>query len=243
MPKTRFNPFEALSLFFHLENFILLIYSGIIYSTQYYFFATLPLQFQQHYGFTTVSISLVFLATGFGTMLAVILVGRLQDWNFHRHAGKRGIVILSNKQQSLDGFPIEVARLQTTFPLLFLSLASLIAYGWLLQSTSPVGPIIMAFLWAAGNAAAFNGFGNLIVDLNRDHPGTATASMNMSRNWIGAGVVAFSNPLTEGVGMGWANVIIVGYTLLLLPGVLFLYFRGHEWRRAAVERRTKSPQV
>jgi hypothetical protein len=230
--KTRFNPLSSLKLFLDKETCILLLYGGVIYSVNYFVLTTLPPQIQAHYNFNVLQTSLCFLATGFGTMAAVLLVGPLLDWNFRRHAKLLGMEISNNKQQDLKDYPIEVARLQVSFPLLFLSAASLVAYGWTLQANTPLAaPIIFLFLTSFGNAGSFAGFNNLIVDLNRDSPGTTTAAMNLARNWMGAGGVAFANPLTNAIGMGWACVFIAGVWMMFVPFVIWAVKSGPGWRR------------
>lgn len=233
-PKRRFkvglNPLEAFTLFLRWESCILLIYAGLLNSTQFYVFTTLPVQFQKYYNFSTVKISLVYLATGVGTAIAVLISGRMQDYNFRRHAKKLGIAVCHDTQQSMSDFPIEISRLQTSFPALLVSLFSLVAYGWFLQTSTPLGPILFAFFWAAGNNAAFTSFSNLIVDLNRDRPGSATAAINMARCWTGAGVVAFANPLTERIGIAWASMVVVAYMVIMFPLILMVYYWGQKFR-------------
>lgn len=47
-----------------------------------------------------------------------------------------------NKQKDLKDFPIELARLQISLPLLILAASTLLSYGWTLQSnTSLAAPL------------------------------------------------------------------------------------------------------
>jgi hypothetical protein len=46
-----------------------------------------------------------------------ILAGKLLDWNFRRHAKKIGMEISKWRQQDLENFPIEQARLEIAIPL------------------------------------------------------------------------------------------------------------------------------
>jgi MFS family permease len=232
------NPLNSLKLFQDKESCLLLIYSGLIYASTYMVLSTLSDELEEKYGFNTVQGSLCFLASGFGTVTSVLLTGRILDWNFRRHARIAGMEISKQKQQDLSKFPVEVARLQSSVPALILASVSLIAYGWTLQTkTYLAAPLIFLFLQSFGSACAFSGLNNLIMDLNRDKPGRASAAMNLTRCWLGAGGTAFASPLARNGGIGWLGVVIPGIWLLFSP-LLFIVIRyGPKWRE---EKRMKA---
>lgn len=193
--------------------------------------STLPDQLEEGYGFDTLHISLCFLASGFGSVASVTLTGRLLDWNFRRHARLIGMEISDQKQQDLSQFPIEVARLQISIPALILAGTSLVAYGWTLQArTNLSAPLVFLFLQGFGSASAFSGFNNLIMDLNRKKPGTASAAMNLARCWMGAGGTAFATPLVKTGGIGWLGVTIGGIWFIFSPLVFLVLRFGAKWR-------------
>ncbi|KAK9418972.1 putative Major facilitator superfamily (MFS) profile domain-containing protein [Seiridium unicorne] len=225
------NPLNSLKLFREKETCILLLYSGLIYANSYMLLSTLPDQLEEGYGFDTLRISLCFLASGFGSMASVTLTGRLLDWNFRRHARLVGMEISNQKQQDLSRFPIEIARLQISIPALILAGASLIAYGWTLQArTHLAAPLIFLFLQGFGSSSAFSGFNNLIMDLNRKKPGTASAAMNLARCWMGAGGTAFATPLVKAGGIGWLGMTIAGAWFIFSPLVFLVLRFGARWR-------------
>ncbi|KAH8702307.1 major facilitator superfamily transporter [Talaromyces proteolyticus] len=234
--RAQLNPFSSLKIFLDKEVCILLLYSGLIYASSYMVLSTMPDQLQEHYGFNTLQISLCYLATGVGTMTSVLFTGRLLDWNFRRHAKQLGMEISKDKQQDLTDFPIEVARLQVGIHVLVLAGISLVAYGWTMQTeTSLAAPMIFLFLQSFGNASAFSGFNNLIMDLNRTKPGAASAAMNLARCWMGAGGVAFAGPLNKAGGVGWMAVMIAGMWLVFSPFVFMVLRYGPKWRGAKRE--------
>ncbi|KAH7024875.1 major facilitator superfamily domain-containing protein [Microdochium trichocladiopsis] len=234
------NPLLSLRLFADKETSLLLVYSGLIYASTYMVLSTLSDQLEQVYGLDTLHVSLCFLAPGFGTVISVLLTGRVLDWNFRRHARRAGLAISRQKQQDLAGFPVERARLQSAVAALCLAGVSLVAYGWSLQKHAPLAvPLVFLALQAFGGASAFSGFNNLIMDLNRDRPGVASAAMNMTRCWLGAAGTAFSSPLVSaagGGGVGWLGVVIPGIWLLFSPFVFAVLRYGPGWRE---ERRLK----
>ena len=229
--KIQLNPLSSLKVFFDKELSILLLYGGLIYAGSYFVLSGMPAQLQDNYGFNTVQISLCYLSTGLGSLAAILFVGYILDWNFRRHAKRLGIEISKHRQQDLDNFPVELARLQVSLPLLFLAAASLVAYGWVIHAKSPLAaPLIFLFLTSFGYSSSFSGFTNLIVDLNREKAGTAAAAMNLARCWIGAGGVALANPLINAVGSGLASVIVAAIWLILSPVVFWTICCGPRWR-------------
>ncbi|KAH8424900.1 uncharacterized protein LDX57_002645 [Aspergillus melleus] len=226
------NPLRSLSLFFtDKETSILLLYSGSIYASTYMVLSSMSDQLQIGYNLSTLQGSLCYFSTGFGTMSSVLAIGRLLDWNFRRHARILGIEISKDKQQDLTTYPIERARLQLGLPFLILSGIMLLVYSWTLQTRIHLAvPLIFLFLQSFGSSCAYSCFNNLIMDLNRKRPGTASAALNLSRCWMGAGGVAFAGPLNRVAGVGWMGVTIAGVWLVLSPLVALVVRSGPRWR-------------
>ena len=175
-------------------------------------------------------------------MTASFVVGKLINWNFRRHAKACGMEIAKAKQQDLTNVPIEAARLEITSPLIYLAAVTVVAYGWVMEShTSLAGPIILLYISTFCMSGSFTGLSTLVVDLNRESSGTATAAMNLVRCWMGAGAVAVVNPLLNAIGLGWTSVLVAGVWILISPVMLFIIKYGPRWRERtrlkAIEKR------
>ncbi len=63
---------------------------------------------------------------------------------------------------------------------------------------------------------------------------------------MGAGAVAFVNPLLNAIGLGWTSVLAAGVWILISPVVLIITKYGPRWREEArlkgieKERKTKA---
>ena len=229
--KARPNPLKSIYIITEKECSIIIFYAGTLFSGLYMVLSSMPSQFEEKYNFNTLQIGLCYIPTGLGGMLSAFVVGRFLNWNFRRHAKLLGMEIANNKQQDLTNFPIEAARLQVVLPLVYIAAATIVSYGWVMMShTSLAGPVILLFVSTFCMTGSFTGLSALVVDLNRASPGTATAAMNIVRCWMGAGAVAFVNPLLNAIGLGWTSVMVAGIWILLRPIVLMIIKRGPRWR-------------
>jgi multidrug resistance protein len=245
--KGRPNPLNSVRILFDKESGLVLFYAATIFTGFYMVLTSMPSQLQQQYGFNTLQIGLCYIPIGCGGIAAAFIMGPFSDWNFRRHAKMQGIVIDKQKQQDLTKFPIEVARLEVVLPLVTLTGVAAIGYGWVLETRSHLsGTLILSFLMTFFMLGAFNGLSTLVVDLNRDSPGTATAAMNLARCWMGAGGVAAVIPIIDRIGVGWASVVVAGMWLVCSPMVLVVMKLGPRWReekRAREEAKKKKKEA
>lgn len=232
--KPRPNPLKSIYIILEKESSMVIFYAGTLFAGLNMVLASMPSQFGEKYHFNTLQIGLCYIPTGLGSMTASFVVGRVIDWNFRRHAKACGMEIAKSKQQDLSDFPIEAARLQVVFPLVYIAAATVVAYGWVMESrTSLAGPVILLFLSTFCMSGSFTALSTLVVDLNRDSSGTATAAMNLVRCWMGAGAVAFVNPLLNAIRLGWTSVLVAGVWILVSPVMLVTINYGPRWREHA----------
>ena len=229
---------QSIYVFTDKESCILLAYSGVFFAGFYIVLATLPALLEAKCHLNSLQIGLCFIALGIGSLTSNIVNSRFMDWNFRRHAKIAGIVIDKNKQQDLRYLPIERIRLEIVLPLVAASCAIAVVYGFLIQHTVHLAaPLVFLYLTALTLTGTFSGLSALIVDLNRETPGSASAAMNLSRCWLGAGASALAVPLENAIGMGWASVVAAAIWLAIAPVIPFLISRGPHWRE---EKRLKT---
>jgi hypothetical protein len=174
---------------------------------------------------------------GTGSMTAAIVIGKLLDRNFHRHARLLGITITKGRQSDIRNFPIERARLEVVAPIIVFACLVIMAYGWVIHAGCRLaGPLILLYPLAFSITGSFMALSTLVVDLNIQTPGTATAAGNWVRCWIGAGAVALIGPLLDSIGTGWISVLVAGIWVIFSPLLWMVLKWGPTWREQKVVR-------
>jgi len=192
--------------------------------------------FTTNYGFNQIKVGLMFIPIGGGSIISALTVGRLADGNYRRWAKKLNMPVVKNRRQDLTNFPIERARLEVIFPLFFVSVAVIIAYGWILTKKISIAvPIVLLFLMGFSLTATFQVLNVLMVDIYPGKPSVATAANNFTRCEIGAVFSAILLPLVDSIGWGWAYTLLALLFIGFVPFLLFVMQRGPKWRKQRKE--------
>ncbi|KAJ9640607.1 hypothetical protein H2204_003236 [Knufia peltigerae] len=236
--RRRPSPLQSLELICHRESAIVLIYGGLMYAGYFLVLSTLTSQLAERYGLNALKIGLCYLPIGVGSLTSRWTLGILLDRNFKRVAAVEGVAIVKNKQQDIDNFPIEKARLQVSLPFIGVACVTMLIYGWVMeQKTTLAGPLVVLFFLGHFITGSFSSLNTLIVDLYFQSPATATASSNLVRCLLGAGATSFATPLINAIGIGWAGTLVAAILMSLFPLLLLVYFKGWSWRRKKIEKR------
>jgi MFS family permease len=241
--RRRANPFASALVATDKEALIILIYGSLLFSGYMAVLSTLTSQLQSRFHFNSIQVGLCYLPVGIGSLTSRWTVGRILDWNFRREAQRQGLPIEKNRQQDIQHFNIEVARLAVTIPLVYCACLCIIAYGWVMEyKTALAGPVVMLFFTGHLTSGAFSSVSTLIVDLNRQSPATAVAANNLFRCLLAAGVVAVADPLIQRIGIGWTATLIAFLWVLFSPLMWAVFRWGHRWReeRSSKEKREES---
>lgn len=216
------------------EEGAILLYSGLIFASLAAVAAALPSQLSAQFKMNELQIGLCCIPMGVGSCGAAAVMGKLVNFNYHRHARLKGIVTDSHNDTDLHGFPIEAARLQVALPVLYLNCTLLVCYGWILQKAHSLGATLTFLFFLSFTATAtFSVLSTLLIDLLSDKPGAAGAANNLTRCLLGAGSAAFILPLIQRIGVGWAYTVIAGLLTILSPIVWVILIYGQQWRRAS----------
>lgn len=229
--RRRPNPFASALIATEKEGFFILIYGSLLYAGYMLVLSTLTTQLQSRFEFNSIQVGLSYLPLGMGSLTSRWTVGRILDWNFRREAQRQGLSIVKNRQQEIEKFNIEVARLSVALPLVYGACLCIIAYGWVMDyKTSLAGPLVMLFFTGHLTTGAFSSLNTLIVDTHRQSPATAVAANNLLRCLLGAGAVAVANPLIQRIGIGWTATFIAFLWVIFSPCLWAVFKWGHGWR-------------
>ncbi|EXJ77657.1 hypothetical protein A1O3_09886 [Capronia epimyces CBS 606.96] len=243
-PRWRPRPWNVFRIALQKEASIILVYGGLIYAGYMMVLSTLTSELHKRYGLDSLHIGLCYLPIGVGSLTSRWTVGTLLDRNFKRHARQQGMAIVANRQQNIDNFNVERARLQITLPFLMGSALFLIAYGWVMNfKTSIAAPEVLLFFVGHFTTGTNTSLNTLIVDTNRESPATATASSNLFRCLLGAGSVAVGTPLIQRIGIGWTGTFVAGVYLIGSPALLLLYMYGMGWRKELKDRERRKEEA
>ncbi|RHZ45557.1 uncharacterized protein CDV56_102651 [Aspergillus thermomutatus] len=229
--RRRPNPFASALIATEKETLIILVYGSLLYSGYMAVLSTLTSQLQSRFHFNSIQVGLCYLPLGMGSLTSRWTVGRILDWNFRREARRQGLPIEKNRQQDIQHFNIELARLAVTIPLVYCACLCIIAYGWVMEyKTALAGPVVMLFFTGHLTSGAVSSLGTLIVDIHRQSPATAVAANNLFRCLLGAGAVAVADPLIQRIGIGWTATLIAFLWVAFSPCVWAVFIWGHQWR-------------
>ena len=241
--RRRLNPLAALGILGEREGGVTLGFGSLMYAGQFMVLATLPVLLEARFGFNAAQVGLCYLPIFLGTVCSRWVAGRLLDWNFRRHARRLGLEIDRDRQQELDSFPIEAARLEVCIPMIYVTGLCLVAYGWTMQSgASLAGIIAVLFFFGVFNAGGLAGLTTLVVDTHQDSPATALAANNLFRCLVSAGATAVAVPLIDRIGIGWTSVFVAGVWVCFSPCLWLVLFRGQKWRRDRKSRVDKAKE-
>jgi predicted MFS family arabinose efflux permease len=147
------------------------------------------------------------------------------------------MVIHKNRQQDIEKFNIERARLAVALPMIYIGAICILAYGWVMQyRTSLAGPIVMLYFLGITTSGAFNTLNTLVVDTNSQSAATAVAANNLCRCLMGAGTTAFVGPLIDAIGIGWTGTVVAVLYFVCSPVLWLVYLRGYSWRQKEAAR-------
>ncbi|KAK9237466.1 major facilitator superfamily domain-containing protein [Lipomyces kononenkoae] len=234
------NPLSTLVVVADKESGLILLSAGFALACFYAISTGASSQFKEVYGFSDIQIALMFIPIGAGGMVSALSTGKLVDWNYRRHAKMNGFPVEKNKLQDLTDFPIETARLQVGLPLFYIGAATVIGYGWMMESkVSLAGPVILLLILGYSLTGAFQVLNILMVDIYPGKPATATAASNLVRCELGAAASAVIVPMTNAMGQGWAYTLLALLFVAYSPALLLTMKYGPRWRRAKKEKKEK----
>ena len=231
------NPLKTIHIILEKDMGVLLVYNSLVYTAFYDVTASLPYLFADTYGFNDLQVGLSFIPFGIGCCLASIMCGLLLDWNYRRVAKQARITVDRKRGDDMKNFPIEKARIQVIWPMLYIGIAAILCYGWVMEQRARLAaPLILQFIIGLCITGSFNVMSTMLIDLYPLKPSTATAANNLVRCLMGAAGTAVIIQMIDGMGRGWCFTFIAAVVFLTSPMLWVLVKWGPKWRE---ERRVR----
>ncbi|OZJ03507.1 hypothetical protein BZG36_05050 [Bifiguratus adelaidae] len=215
------NPLKSLLLLFEKDVALVVFYLALVYAVFYAMQSSVSLLFATIYGLNDLEIGLTFIASGVGCMVGTFATGKIMDRDYR--------VILrpleANAPEVKDrgkldpSFPIEAARMRSTWICMIILYICVILYGWMLEMRVHLAvPLVLQAIMGYCTTAIFNAISTLLVDLFPGSSASVSATNNLARCTLGAVATVVVQPAIDGIGVGWAftvfGIIIVVATVL-----------------------------
>nr|POF14990.1 itaconate transport protein [Quercus suber] len=253
---------EPLTYLWERDVACALAFGACVYTAWSMMVATTSYTLKAAYGFTTIETGLCFLANGVGCVAGSILTGRSLNRDFAtevklwQHARHIPPETTFSAKKIPTSFPLEEARLSKGRVYSFVTIFSLIVYGWSLtahhhqpadgsfrlSNAHWLVPLLAQFAngWSATSVLTSNNA--FLVDLFPGKGASVTAIMNLTRCLAAAGGIAGVQPFLECFGPGWTSVLLAGICLLgFVPYCLHCIY-GAQWREAREKTRAEMPE-
>ncbi|BGP42886.1 hypothetical protein JCM10449v2_006898 [Rhodotorula kratochvilovae] len=217
------NPFAAVGdIVRQPANLLVLLYSGIIFASQYAINFTSTRTFAaDSWDYAPIGVGLVLLSFGMGNVLGSVCGGRYSDYVLARLRAKNG------------GVPEPEMRIRSTYPVLAVLPCLYVVYGWLVYYEVHVaGPVVVLFFLGAAIMVIYSSTLAYIVDAN---PGRSTSTMacnSLFRGLLACAASQAAEPILDKVGNG---CFYSGWGILLLlfsAALILVVLRAGAWRAA-----------
>ncbi|KAI0754649.1 major facilitator superfamily domain-containing protein [Daedaleopsis nitida] len=211
------------------NNIAILVASGLTFGFIYCISYTCALTLSHSYGYSPMTIGLVLLSFGIGSLLGSLLGGRYSDYVFRNLKARNGGT----------GYP--EMRLQSTLPFMPVLPLAIVGYGWVCEERVHVAAVCaMLFLSSFFDVCIYTSTLAYIVDANAGRSSPAVAMNSAFRGlaaFVGAEVAV---PLQNAIGDGgsyslWAGLILLSELLIVL-----VWWRGKAWRERWEQRERRT---
>ncbi|CEP62143.1 cation transporter LALA0_S04e08812g [Lachancea lanzarotensis] len=254
VPPEKLNLLTPLTLFRRPEISLLLLVVGLQFSLWVTHLTAMASLLEKDYHLSVAKVGLCYLPSGICTLISVVSVGRILNWNYKRRYAKHKIFLEEQRARLLEehnqdekkvdnilatdvtfAFNIFRARLEIIFVPMLLSGAGFIIFGWCLGAKQQLA-IVLVF---SGFASLFSNCvvacsTTLVVDLYPQKSSTATGCVNFSRCIMAAVLVAALNKMLKAMTVGGTFTFLAALTMsstftLIIPvkhGMRMMYKRN-----------------
>ncbi|KAK3681736.1 major facilitator superfamily domain-containing protein [Podospora appendiculata] len=204
--------------------FFLSLYMAFAYGLLYLLFTTIPVVFEQTYGFSVGLTGLVYICMGVGNFVGWGLVTANSDKIAVRLTAANGGV-----------FEPEM-RLPVTIYSAFLLPATFFWYGWATYyKTHWIVPILGLFPFACGVIGLWLPIIAYLVDAYKIYAASAVAASTVLRSLVGMLLPLAGPSMYQTLGLGWGNSLLGFICVAMIPVPIFIHRYGKQLRLAGLQ--------
>jgi hypothetical protein len=195
------------------------LYIAFTYGVLYLLFTTIPVVFQQQYGFSVGITGLIYICLGLGNLIGWVVIASSSD---------NGIV---KRTKANNGQFVPEMRLPLCITFACFLPLTFFWYGWTAYyRTHWIAPILGLFPFSYGIVGLFLPFTTYLIDCYPTYAASAVAANTVFRSLVGALLPLAGPRMYESLGLGWGNSLLGFISIALIPVPLFLYKYG-SWLR------------
>lgn len=208
----------------NIEVFIPVLFMSLHYTLWQMTVTAQSSLFKDTYNLSELQIGLTYLTNGAGCIVGSLTTGMLLDREYQRYKRKYA--------KKMDQFPLDKARLRTTYLWCPMQCAAVIVFGWTLDKQVHISvPCIAGFFLAWSVISIQAVVTTYLVDRFPKQSASATASLNLVRCLMGAGGTAVIDLMTRRIGVGWSFTVWTFPMLLTGIFVVIQMRYGPKWRQ------------
>ncbi len=204
--------------------FFVSLYIAFTYGTLYLLFTTIPVVFEETYGWSVGITGLVYICLGLGNMSGWAVITATSD---------RGVV---RRTKANNGVFEPEMRLPLSIYFSFCLPPTFFWYGWsTYYRTHWIVPIIGLFPFSFGIIGLFLPMTTYLVDCYPMYAASAIAANTVLRSLAGMLLPLAGPAMYESLGLGWGNSLLGFICVLMIPVPLLLNKYGAKLRKMGLQ--------
>lgn len=204
--------------------FLVSLYIAFTYGTLYLLFTTIPVVFQQTYGWSVGITGLVYICLG---------VGNMCGWAVITYTSDRGVV---KRTRANNGVFQPEMRLPLSIYFSFMLPPTFFWYGWsTYYHTHWIVPLLGLFPFAFGIIGLFMPLTTYLVDCYPMYAASAIAANTVLRSLAGMLLPLAGPAMYQTLGLGWGNSLLGFLCVLMIPVPLLLHRYGGKLRKMGLQ--------
>jgi MFS family permease len=204
--------------------FFVSLYIAFTYGTLYLLFTTIPVVFQQTYGWSLGITGLVYICLG---------LGNLAGWAVITYTSDRGVV---KRTKANNGVFEPEFRLPLSTYFSFFLPPTFFWYGWAAYyKTHWIVPILGLFPFSFGIIGLFLPLTTYLVDCYPMYAASAIAANTVIRSLAGMLLPLAGPAMYQNLGLGWGNSLLGFLCVVMIPVPLLLQRYGKRLRKMGLQ--------